>query len=46
MAFEKGVLDVAVLKGGIQAWWRAGYPTEREPLPTSTPAATAEPIYR
>jgi 3-mercaptopyruvate sulfurtransferase SseA len=46
MAFEEGVRDVAVLEGGIQAWWRAGYPTEGEPLATSTPAATAEPIYR
>jgi len=32
----KGFTAVSVLKGGLRAWIRAGYPTEPAEVPTST----------
>ena len=40
---DRGVTNVVVLKGGLAAWQRAGYPVEAGTL-TPAPATTATPV--
>jgi len=43
IAIQRGVTNVAALKGGWAAWQRAGYPVEGKQASRLTPAPTVAP---